>query len=310
MTSRVVRVIAGGLLTTVQDAGRWGHQRFGVGVAGPMDMVSHRLANLLIGNTARAATLEATLRGPTLEFESATIFAVTGGEFDTTLSGVPIELHVSHRARPGDRLEVGVCRAGARAYVAVAGGFDVPPVLGSRSTHVASRMGGVDGRPLREGDRLVGGQESELPARAGARRARVCPVPHEGARVRVIAGPPDRMGRKDIVARLSRARYVVSAQSDRMGYRLEGPAIEVMAGSSLISSALPMGGVQVPPQGEPIVLMADHQTTGGYPQVATVISADLPMVGQLAPAAWIEFEVCDRGRAVEALIAQERRLMG
>ena len=309
MRPRVARVVSGGLLTTVQDGGRWGYQRFGVAVAGPMDLVAHRLANLLVGNTAAAATLEATLRGPTLDFETATTFAVTGGEFEIRLSGGAIDSHVSHRAGAGDRLEVGGCRRGARAYIAVRGGFDVAPVLGSRATHVASRMGGVEGRPLRQGDRLPIGQEKRSPVRAGERRDRIIPLPQNGARVRVIPGPHDRIGTGDAVPQLVRGRYLVSARSDRMGYRLQGPPLELTAGSTLISSALPMGGVQVPPQGEPILLMADHQTTGGYPRVATVISADLPIVGQLGPSAWIEFEVCDRARAIEALITQERRLM-
>ena len=305
----MARVVSGGLLTTVQDGGRWGHQRFGVAVAGPMDPVSHRLANLLVGNSASRATLEATLRGPTLDFQTATMFAVTGGEFELRLSGGVIESHVSHQARAGDRLEVGGCLSGARAYVAVGGGFDVPAVLGSRATHVASRMGGFEGRPLRAGDRLPIGSEHDSSARAGERRKRIGPLPRDGARVRVIPGPHDRLGTDDVLARLVGARYRVSSRSDRMGYRLQGPTIGASGGSNLISSALPMGGVQLPPQGEPILLMADHQTTGGYPRVATVISADLPIVGQLGPSAWIEFEVCDRARAIEALIAQERRLM-
>lgn len=306
----MIRVLQPGLLTTVQDEGRWGHQRFGVPVAGPMDRVSHRLANLIVGNRASSAALEVTLVGPELEFEKEALFAVTGAEFALSLDDARLSMNTLHAARAGQRLSFGDRRAGARAYVAVAGGIDMPLVLGSRATHVASRTGGLEGRALRAGDRLPPAGEAERTVRAGDRWPGVIRLPNRGVRIRVIPGPhQDRFG-ADGIAALEAGRYSVSAESDRMGYRLSGPALRQSAEGEVISSAVPTGSIQVPPSGEPIILMADHQTTGGYPRIGTVITADVPLVAQLAPADWIQFEVCDLAAALRALIAQERALMG
>ena len=304
-----VRVVEPGLLTTIQDGGRWGYQRFGVPVAGPMDRVSHRLANLLVGNRPSEATLEVTVVGPRLEFEEDSVFAVAGAPFDVRLGETPVPMNTSQVAAAGQHLSMGRCHRGARAYVAVAGGFAVPAPLGSRATHLVSRMGGLEGRALGAGDRLALGQHIGGAARAGEHRS--CPfrIPEGGARVHVIAGPHDRLFGDDGLDRLRVSRYVVSSQSDRMGYRLEGTPLGPAGDANVISAAVPLGSVQVPPSGQPIILMADHQTTGGYPRIATVISADVPVVGQLAPAAWVEFELCDLQHAIRALIAQERALM-
>ena len=198
--------------------------------------------------------------------------------------------------------------AGARAYLAVAGGIDVPRVLGSRSTDLASGLGGLAGRPLRVGDRLGVGQW------AGPRVpnvATVAPVmlPRGGATVRVMLGPDqDRFGRRTMDL-FERARFTLGPESNRMGYRLGGPSLELARTEPLLSSATPVGTVQVPPSGRPILLMADRQTTGGYAKIATVISADLPIAGQLAPGDWIAFEICERQEAIAALIALEQTLM-
>lgn len=305
----MIEVLEPGLLTTIQDSGRWGHQRFGVPVAGPMDRASHRLANLLVGNRASCASLEVTLVGPRLEFGGDLLFAVAGAEFDLALDGGRAALNTVHAARRGQQLAFGPPRRGARAYLAVAGGIDAPPVLGSRATHVGSGTGGLQGRALRAGDRLAPGGDIERAAHAGDARPAVTRLAGEGARVRIIRGPhDDRFGARG-VATLEASRYHVTADSDRMGYRLEGPRLEQAAAGELISSAVPTGAVQVPPSGQPIVLMADHQTTGGYPRIGTVITADVPVVAQLAPAAWIEFESCSLEEALRALIAQERQLL-
>ncbi len=306
----MIGVLRPGLLTTIQDDGRWGHQRFGVPVAGPMDRRSHRLANLLVGNRPSCATLEVTLVGPQLEFADETLFAVTGAEFELELDDLPAAMDTVHTAHPGQRLVFGSRRRGARAYVGVAGGFDVPVVLGSRATHVASGIGGVEGRALKEGDALeVGGEQTEG-VRAGHTRHPAVPVASGGARVRVILGPhEDRFG-AHAVATFEGSRYVVSVNSDRMGYRLSGPALEQVAGAELLSSAVETGTIQVPRSGEPIILMADHQTVGGYPRIGTVITADLPIVAQLSPLDWIEFEVCNHEQALTALIDQEQSLVG
>ncbi len=305
----MIDVLQPGLLTTIQDSGRWGHQHFGVPVAGPMDRSSHRLANLLVGNRVSCATLEVTLIGPQLAFGRDLLFAVTGAQFDLALDGARLAMNTVHAARAGQGLSFGPRRAGARAYVAVAGGIDSPPVLGSRATHVGSATGGLDGRALRAGDRLALGADVERTARAGDVRQGVVRVADQGARVRIIPGPhDDRFGPRG-VATLEAGRYCITANSNRMGYRLAGPPLEQAAAGELISCAVPMGAIQVPPSGEPIVLMADHQTTGGYLRIGTVITADVPVVAQLSPSDWIEFEACTLEVALRALIAQERKLM-
>ncbi len=298
-----------GFFTTLQDAGRWGYQRYGVPVAGAMDLASHRLANQLVANAPWAATLEVTLVGPELAFEEPTTFAVTGAEFNVQLGEEPIETNTCYVGRAGQRLGFGDRQAGARAYVAVAGGFESPHVFGSRSTHVPSGMGGMCGRALRANDRLDVGEVGAPSARAGARRPGVTPLPRDGARVRVIVGAQAGLLGREQVQLFEQARYRITPESDRMGYRLEGRRLKTPADLSPISSAVALGTVQVPPSGLPIVLLADHQTTGGYLQIATVISADISVVGQLMASNWIEFEACTQAEALRALIAQERALM-
>ena len=304
-----IRVVEPGLLTTVQDRGRWGHQALGVPVAGPMDGVSHRLANLLVGNQPDCATLEVTLVGPTLEFLAETTFAVAGAEFELWLDAQPTPANTPRQAGRGSRLRFGRRGGGARAYLAVADGIDVPPVLGSRSTDLASGLGGLAGRPLRGDDQLGVGHW------AGPRVSRVPPaapvtLPRGGATVRVLPGPDEDRFDPRAMGVFGRARFTLGPESNRMGYRLRGPSLELVRTDPLLSSATPIGTVQVPPSGQPILLMADRQTTGGYATIATVISADLSVAGQLAPGDWIAFEVCERRAAVAALIALEQALMG
>ena len=304
-----VRIVNPGMLLTVQDRGRWGYQRFGVPVAGPMDDASHRLANLLVGNRPSAATLEVTLVGPELEFDRDALFAVTGAVFDLHVGGAATPMNSARRARRGHRLTFGERRGGARAYVAVAGGFDVPPVLGSRATHLGSGIGGLEGRALEPDDRLPIGQETAVDAREGQTRPATIALPRGGSRVRLLLGPDDGRFGSATLHPWQHTRYVVTAQSDRMGYRLKGAKLAPRRPTELISTATPVGSVQVPPSGQPILLMADRPTAGGYPRMGTVITADLPVAGQLAPGDWIEFEICDDRVAYAALIAQERALM-
>ena len=305
----VIRVAKPGLLTTIQDEGRWGYQRFGVPVAGPMDRWSHRLANLLVGNRQSAATLEVTLVGPELEFQDRVLFAVTGARFELYLNGSAVPMNTTHVAHRGQRLVVGRRLEGARAYVAVVGGFDVPIVMGSRATHVGSGMGGLNGRPLASGDRLRVGHEVSHTVQGGETRPAAFELPRHGARVRVILGPHDDLFGLNAIETFIATRYLVTTQSDRMGYRLKGDRLQRPGGDDLISMAAPIGSVQVPPAGEPIILMADHQTSGGYPRIATIITADLAVVGQLSPSDGIEFEPCDQEVALKELVAHERSLM-
>lgn len=296
-----------GWLTTIQDAGRWGMQAQGVPVSGPMDWFSHELANLLVGNVEGAATLEITMNGPEIVFGGHVTFAVTGAEFPSTMNGIAVAMDKTVQASSGDVLTCGLSRRGARSYIAVAGGFQVPPVLGSRSTHILSGLGGLAGRALRAGDHLE--ISSVGPTLDRELRARPFTLPDGGARLRVLLGPhADRFARAT-VKQLHSSRYVLSPRSDRMGYRLEGPALGWPAGAGeIISGTTVPGAVQVPASGQPILLMADRATTGGYPIIAVVISADLPPAGQLAPGDWIEFAPCTRDEAIAALRERERAL--
>jgi biotin-dependent carboxylase-like uncharacterized protein len=303
----VLRVLKPGLLTTVQDLGRWGHQADGVPVAGPMDAFSHRLANHLVGNAPEAALLEITLIGPELTAAVDVTLAVCGADFDITCDGDSVATGVTFRARAGQTIRFGRRRRGARAYLAVGGGGVLtPPVLGSRSTHLVSRMGGLQGRALVSGDVLA------VNARAWPRtnRARGLTLPTEGrARLRVLAGSQGDWFGADAWTALTTVSFRVSPRSNRMGYRLEGPPLSRLSIDEPISEPVAMGAIQVPAAGEPILLMADRQTAGGYPKIGSVITADLCLAGQLAPGEFVEFDRCTAKEAVSALIARERELM-
>ncbi|HUE85651.1 MAG TPA: biotin-dependent carboxyltransferase family protein [Vicinamibacterales bacterium] len=306
MTS-AIHVIRPGLQTTVQDLGRWGFQAAGVPVAGPMDPFSHRLANLLVGNPMDAALLEITLIGPELEFEGPARIAVCGAEFDITAGGDAVPTGISFHLGRGARLQFGRRRAGARAYLAIAGGVQTPPVLRSRATHVVSAMGGLQGRALIAGDRVP-----VVPAAPSVtvRRASGFTLPATGrARVRLLPGPQADWFDATALKALTSVSFRVSPRSNRMGYRLEGPPLARSRSEEPISAPLAFGAVQVPAAGEPILLMADRQTAGGYPQIAAMIAADWPLAGQLAPGDFIEFAFCTRQEAASALIARERPLL-
>jgi len=307
-STAAIVVIKPGMLTTIQDEGRWGLQARGVPVAGPMDPVSHRMANALVGNDRDAALLEVTLVGPELEFDDERLVAVTGAAFDLWLDGKAVPHNAAFTAAAGSRLRFGQRRIGARSYLAVAGGIAVTPTLGSRSTHLISAMGGIDGRALRALDRLPLGPATGVPSAAG-QRAAIVPLPDRHARVRVRPGPQVEYFSSDALDVLQSAPYVIGQNSDRMGFRLEGPRLAHARGADIISDATPLGVLQVPASGQPILLMADRQTTGGYPMIATVISADLPIAGQLGPGDEVSFATCSLQEAMAALIVQERALM-
>jgi antagonist of KipI len=310
-----VFVVKPGLLTTVQDLGRWGAQSFGVSVAGPMDLYSHRLANALAGNDADAATLEVTIAGPELEFDDARTVAVTGALFDVTIDDRPVALRSAVSVAAGSILRFVRRLRGSRAYIAISGGITTPPALGSRATHLPSAMGGLEGRALKARDRLPLGTSAR--SSRPAPRARIAiaesssawALPEGHAILRVLPGPQlDRFlpAAWDV---LQSSSYSLAADSNRMGYRLLGPSLETPGRLDVISDATPLGVVQVPPSGQPILLMADRQTTGGYPKIAAVISADVSVAGQLGPGDTVTFVACSPREALAALIAQERSLM-
>lgn len=306
MSVRALDVLRPGLLTTVQDGGRWGQQALGVPVAGAMDTASLRHANLLVGNPAGAAGLEVTLLGPRLRAEAPLLVAVAGAPFELDVDGRPQAMDTPFVLGAGTVLTFGRREIGARAYLAVAGGIDVPLVLGSRATHLVSRMGGLEGRALKAGDRLPLGPAPGIQshrAAAGPAAHWLGPGPHG---LRVLPGPQDDWFTDASRHAFFTTPFTVSPRSDRMGFRLDGPAIVRAHADELLSEPVPFGAVQVPAGGAPILLMADRQTAGGYPKIATVIAADLPVAGQLGPGDQIRFIPCTRADAVAALIARER----
>jgi antagonist of KipI len=307
----MITVVRAGLQTTIQDAGRAGLQHLGVPPAGPMDPWSFRLANVLVGNAPGDAALEVTLAGPELRFDAGMLIAVCGADLEASVGRSAVPLNEPFAVEPGSALAFGERRHGARAYVAVRGGIDVPAVLGSRATSLQARLPGLAGRALRAGDRLPVGDR----ARRGVETDVMIELGRDVTRpalLRILPGPDlDRLG-PDALDRLTQATYRIAPQSNRMGYRLDGPAILPRAGGRLLSEASPLGSIQVPPGGRPILLMADRQTTGGYPRIGTVITADIPVAGQLAPGDLLRFETTDRATAVAQLRAQAAflRLVG
>jgi antagonist of KipI len=306
----LVTVTRPGLLTTVQDLGRWGHQAMGVPVAGPMDTYAHRLANALVGNPAGAATLEVTLIGPELVVDRAVTIAVAGAAFELAVDGHVVRGMGPLELRAGARLRFGRRHDGARAYLAFAGGVDTTPVLGSRATHLVSGLGGLDGRALQAGDVVQLGPTPSPEAPPASSGGDVPYAPHGGrAQLRVMLGPQDGWFSRQALNALTSDTFTVSARSDRMAFTLEGPPLPVGRPGEPLSEPVPFGAIQVPAGGSPLLLMADRQTAGGYLKIATVVLADLPIAGQLAPGDLVTFRPCSRGEAVAALIARERDLL-
>ena len=276
-----------GPLTTVQDLGRPGHLRVGIPASGPMDREAFLLANRLIGNPDGAAGLECTLIGTRVEFTDERLVAITGADMAPTVNGSPVPAWQALRVHAGDVLRLGPARSGVRAYLAVAGGIDTPPVLGSRATYVRGRLGGLQGRALRKGDRLPLGR-----ARAARpRRMRSERVPAYGGEpeLAVVLGPQDDRFTPKGIAALFEGPYQMLPQSDRMGARLQGPFIEHTRGHDIISDGVALGGIQVIGEGQPIVLLADRQSTGGYTKIGTVCSFDIGRLAQVKPGGRLRF---------------------
>lgn len=295
-----LRLVEAGLGTSLQDLGRRHFQRFGISESGALDAPALRLANALLGNEPGTAALEITLSGPVIDIEAERVrLALVGADFPVTLNGQALRTGRSFEAQRGDRLVVGLARQGARAYLAVAGGFAAAPTLGSLSTHSRSRLGGLDGGYLKAGDRLAltSGAAGEGPQLA----LPALPAP-EAAKLRVVLGPQDDFFTDEGIETFLSARYQVSPRADRMGYQFEGPAIAHAKGFNIVSDGIVNGSIQVPGNGQPIVLLADRQTTGGYPKIATVIEADLPILAQLRPGESIGFTAVTADEAEEIVL--------
>jgi antagonist of KipI len=280
-----------GPLTTVQDLGRAGYLRVGVPTSGPMDRESFVVANRLVGNPDGAAALECTLMGPRLELTDARVVAVTGADMPVTLNGAAVEAWTVIAVGAGDVLRLAAARSGVRAYLAVSGGIDTPPALGSRSTYLRGQLGGVEGRAVRKGDRLPLGVAGAVVAAAGRRAHPPRPAEAAGAPavLRVVLGPQDDRFTAAGIATLLESEYEMTPQSDRMGARFKGPRIEHSRGHDILSDGIALGAVQVVGDGQPIVLLADRQSTGGYTKIATVCSFDIGRLAQVKPGQRVRF---------------------
>lgn len=301
MTALKVRDCGAG--TSIQDGGRFGYRRYGVGPAGAMDRVALAVANMLVGNEPGTGAIEFAVFGGQFEVEGGEVrVALAGALAEMRVDGEPVPPLTSVTVKPGQVIAIQPAKLGTFMVLAVAGGFDLKPDLGSQSFHLRAGLGGVERGPVRAGQILAvkgGPVGPDLVAT-------VAPKVHAGP-YRIVLGPQDDYFTEAGIATLTSQSYTISAQADRMGYRLSGPVIEHAKGFNIVSDGIPTGAIQVPGSGEPIVLLADCGTTGGYPKIATVISADLPRFVQQRPGSHVSFTVVSREEAIQA--AREQAAM-
>ena len=314
-----------GLQTTVQDIGRRGFQKYGVIVSGVMDPYAHRIANVLVGNSETDSTIEITLVGPQLTFLEDCLFSLTGGDLSPLLNGNPIKMWRPIFAKKGCKLTFGKPRLGCRTYLAVAGGISVTEVMGSKSTYLRAGIGGFDGRALKKGDVVKSGEVSQYIRTFIDKLAReatdspfkqvdwtlmtqAIPIYQSEDTVRVTEGRQAKLFDEKSKDAFYNEAFQISSDSDRMGYRLKGPQLTLKEPKELVSEGVAFGSIQVPPDGQPIILMADRQTTGGYPKIGQIASVDLPKVSQSKPGESIRFEKITLEEAQQAML-NERRLI-
>jgi biotin-dependent carboxylase-like uncharacterized protein len=304
----IFKVLFPGAFTTIQDLGRFGYQAFGVPVSGCLDRYAHTAANILVGNPDTAATLEMTILGPRLEVLRSCRIAIAGGDLQPVLNGSPLPQWCSVEVSAGDLLSFKGVKTGCRAYLAVEGGFDVPLMMGSRSTYPRGGIGGIDGRPLQAGD-ILRAADGRATAGKAVPEAFIPPYPRD-ITCRVIPGPQSDFFEN--VETFYASPYEVTAKADRMGYRLKGPVLtfKPSAPKSIISEAIVPGTIQIPADGQPIVLMGE-QTVGGYAKIGVVTTPDRWRLAQLRPGDKVRFERIDietAQREVNTIMAHLRAL--
>ncbi len=317
----MICVLKSGLLTTVQDLGRTGFQQYGIVVGGALDTFAARVANLIVGNEPNAAVLELAQTGPELRFEREALIAWNGGDFAATISGQPLPRDRAVRVAAGEAVNFGVARKGLRAWVAIAGGIDVPLVMGSRTTYRRAGLGGHQGRPLVAGDELKTFAANERAVAmlgslaAGSKRATAWTVRPEtmgkqapAGVVRAMRGPEWEWFSEDAQRDFFAAEWQTTKEADRMGVRLQGPGLVLVKPREMISAAVNTGVVQVPPSGHPIVLLPSRQSVGGYPRIAAVAGVDIGRFTQLRPGEKVRFEKIPLPVAQELWLARERDL--
>lgn len=321
----MIKVLKPGLLSSIQDLGRTGYQKFGVIASGAMDPFSHRMANLLSGNEENDPALEITMMGPTLTFEEDTLISICGGDLSPLINGQPIRTWRSIFVKKGSELKFGGCQKGCRAYLAVSGGFSVPEVMNSRSTYLRAGIGGFKGRALKAGDVLETGKPSlqslkmedylskQLHDKTFVENdwgiaSKLIPETIGNPEIRITRGRQFDLFTHESRIQLFNHAFEVTAQSDRMGYRLKGTSLALSEHAEQISEAVNFGSIQVPPDGNPIVLLADRQTTGGYPKIGQVAAVDLPLLAQAKPGDALRFKEISNGQAQQLLIKRELKL--
>jgi biotin-dependent carboxylase-like uncharacterized protein len=304
-----LHVLKPGFFTTVQDLGRYGYLKYGVPISGAMDMFSFVAANTLVANNPNDACLEITLIGPELQVLTDTQIAIAGGRISVKVNGEDAPMWQTLTVHKGDIISLGKVEGGCRSYLSIRGGINTPIVLGSRSTYVRGKFGGIEGRPLKAGDIIMGFDVSLLDVEYKLPENLV-PQFTGSFTVHVVLGPQADMFTERGIKTLFSSQYKVTIESDRMGYRLEGPTIEHKGRAEIISDALLPGAIQVPRNGKPIIIMKDAQTTGGYPKIAVATTPDLDMLGQAKPNDTIKFSEITPKEARERFLEYHKRLSG
>ena len=303
-----VKVLSPGILTSVQDGGRNGYQQYGVSPSGPMDLRSFRTANILAGNDADEAGLELTLMGGEYQFLSSHVIALAGADMNPMLNGKKAGMYKALCVNAGDVLKLGFAASGCRCYMAVRGGIDVKPVMGSRSTMVGKQFGGYEGRKLQKDDVLQIKDPGSAPAHPETWFTDPVQIPAGPRTLRVIMGPQEERFTEQGIHTFLTSEYTVGQDFDRQGYRLDGQKIEHKTDSNIVSDGVVAGSIQVPGTGLPIIMTAEHATVGGYTKIATVITADLPLIGQCKAGDRIRFEKVTVEEAQEILAKEAQKL--
>lgn len=304
---KLFKILRAGPLSTIQDLGRSGYAQYGIPTAGAMDPWALQVANLLVGNPRNASGLEMTLKGIKAEVLSPTVLSITGGSGINTVNGKIIDHWCSFKVAPGDVLDLGVITQGCRSYLSVSGGLDVSKVLGSDSTYVPALLGGLNGRALVRDDFIFCRPITKC---SNPKRIAQNLIPHypDVCTLRIIPGLHTELFSNETLSLFYSAGYEVTAQSNRMGYRLYGPALNTEKSTALVSDAVVFGAIQVPPDGQPIILAADHQTTGGYPVIGVVASVDFSALAQLRPGQRVRFRPIKIQEAQELYLEREKVL--
>ena len=301
-----------GLLSTIQDLGRTGYKRYGIISSGSMDQIAHRIANMLVLNEEDVEAIEITMKGPVIQFQNDAVIAITGGQLSPAINEEKVEMYRPVLVREGDVLSFGRAKGGIRSYLAVHGGFSVERVMQSSSTYLRAGIGGYKGRALQKGDVLplkktISIEEWDKPIKWSAKR-----FSHSQDRmpktIRVIKGLQYDAFTEDSQRSFEEKEYTVMPDSDRMGYRLDGENLSLKEQREFISEAVSFGTIQVPADGQPIILMADSQTLGGYAKLAQTATVDRSILAQLKPGERLTFKVIGLNEAQRLLIEQEQEL--